>query len=195
MKSLSLKKGVAIATAAFVLTACESLDTKDEFVEEPVQEETETTAAPAEPQITEEELAAQRAAEAKRKAEEAARRAAEKAKQQMAKLREIRTFYFDFDQSSIKSESRENLAAHAKFLVANPSVKVLLEGHCDERGTKAYNIALGESRAKAVAQFLKVNGVSDSQIETISYGEEKPAAKGQTESAWSKNRRVFLEYK
>ncbi|WP_156502735.1 OmpA family protein, partial [Oleiphilus sp. HI0067] len=78
--------------------------------------------------------------------------------------------------------------------VQNPSAKIVLEGHCDERGTKEYNIALGERRANSVAQFLKVNGVSASQIEVVSYGEESPAVAGSNETAWSKNRRVVLQY-
>jgi peptidoglycan-associated lipoprotein len=189
MKSNSFKHGLAIVFAGLVLTGCESMSTADESevenadaaAAEEQQANAETSAAPAEEQISAEELAAQQAKEA--------------AEREQAALREVRTFYFDFDQSAIKSESRAPLTAHAAFLSANPSLKVVLEGHCDERGTKEYNIALGEDRAKSVAQFLKVNGVSDSQIEVISYGEERPAMMGQNEDAWAKNRRVFIEYK
>lgn len=186
MKLNLFKKVFALMFSVFVLVGCESMDTQDESMETAgsdvsSSQEAATSGAPEEAQVSAEELAEQKAKEAAMKAE--------------AALREIRTFYFDFDQSTVKSDSRAALSAHAAFLSANPAVKVLLEGHCDERGTKEYNIALGESRAKAVARFLKVNGVSDAQIETISYGEERPADAGHNEAAWTKNRRVFIEYK
>ena len=112
-----------------------------------------------------------------------------------AALRRITTFYFDFDTAEIKAESRDVLAAHARYLANNPDVNVRLEGHTDERGTKEYNLALGERRANAVQRFLVVNGADRSQIETVSYGEEKPAAMGSNESAWAQNRRVELIFR
>ena len=111
---------------------------------------------------------------------------------EMEAMRQITTFYFDFDTSEIKPEARDVLVAHAKFLAANPSQQVRLEGHGDERGTKEYNLALGERRANAVERFLIVNCASRGQIETVSYGEEKPAVMGSTDSAWAQNRRVEL---
>lgn len=110
-------------------------------------------------------------------------------------LRRITTFYFDFDTSEIKPEARDVLAAHARFLAGNPNRSVRLEGHTDERGTKEYNMALGERRANAVERFLVVNGASRGQIETVSYGEEKPAVMGSGESSWSQNRRVELIFR
>lgn len=112
-----------------------------------------------------------------------------------ASLRRITTFYFDFDTSEIKMESRDVLAAHARYLANNPDVNVRLEGHTDERGTKEYNMALGERRANSVQRFLVVNGADRGQIETVSYGEEKPAAMGSDESAWAQNRRVELIFR
>ncbi|WP_100639710.1 peptidoglycan-associated lipoprotein Pal [Marinobacter salexigens] len=109
-------------------------------------------------------------------------------------LRDITTFYFDFDTSEIKPEARDVLMAHARYLSGNPGQKVRLEGHGDERGSKEYNLALGERRANAVQRFLIVNGASRGQMETISYGEEKPAVMGSTESAWAQNRRVELVF-
>ena len=109
-------------------------------------------------------------------------------------LRDITTFYFDFDTAEIKPEARDVLVAHAQFLANNPGQKVRLEGHADERGTKEYNLALGERRANAVQRFLVVNGASRGQMETVSYGEEKPAVMGSTESAWAQNRRVELVF-
>jgi peptidoglycan-associated lipoprotein len=121
------------------------------------------------------------------------RRAAQEQAEQEA-LRDITTFYFDFDTSEIKPDARDVLVAHARYLADNPRQQVRLEGHADERGTKEYNLALGERRANAVQRFLIVNGASRGQIETVSYGEEKPAVRGSTESAWAQNRRVELVF-
>ncbi len=105
-----------------------------------------------------------------------------------------RTVYFDFDKSEIKSEAREIIEAHARYLSANPSVRIVVEGHCDERGTREYNLSLGERRAKAVQQVMSLLGVSSSQIELVSYGEERPAVMGHDDDAWAMNRRVEFLY-
>lgn len=102
-------------------------------------------------------------------------------------------FYFDFDQSQVKPDAVVALRGHAKYLVSNPSAKVVLEGHADERGTREYNMALGERRAQAIARVLTVNGVSSSQIELVSFGEEKPVVMGHDKSSWAQNRRVELK--
>ncbi|WP_440053462.1 peptidoglycan-associated lipoprotein Pal [Pseudoalteromonas sp. T1lg65] len=120
--------------------------------------------------------------------------AEEKLREKYEALRQEQIVYFDFDKSTIQSQYTELLQAHADFLVKNPSVKVLIEGHADERGTPEYNIALGESRGKAVAKYLQSLGVSDSQISVVSYGEEKPMVKSRTEEAFAKNRRAVLVY-
>lgn len=126
-------------------------------------------------------------------AERRERQAREEAEQEAKMgLRDVTTFYFDFDTAEIKQEARDVLVAHARFLKLNPSEEVRLEGSADERGTKEYNLALGERRANAVERFLVVNGASRDQIETVSYGEEKPAVMGSGESVWSQNRRVEL---
>jgi len=101
-------------------------------------------------------------------------------------------FYFDFDQSIIKPESRAALTAHAQ-VYGNNSDSLRLEGHADERGSREYNIALAERRANAVRDFLVLQGVDRSRIETVSYGEERPAALGSGENAWAQNRRVELK--
>jgi len=103
--------------------------------------------------------------------------------------------YFDFDKSSIRADFTAMLDAHAAYLVAMPNAMVVLEGHADERGTREYNLALGERRAKQVATYLLVKGVSGAQIDTVSLGEEKPLAIGKSESEYSQNRRVELVYK
>ena len=101
-------------------------------------------------------------------------------------------FYFDFDQSALTADSREALDAQAARL-RDTTGMIRLEGHADERGTREYNLALGERRAKAVANYLAIQGVDRSRIETISYGEEKPVAFGQDDQSWSMNRRVELK--
>lgn len=114
--------------------------------------------------------------------------------EKMETLRQENIVYFSFDDSRVSSEYAQMLQGHAEFLVQNPSLTVTVEGHTDERGTPEYNIALGERRAKAVAQYLQNLGVSASQIETVSYGEEKPLVNASTQSAYAKNRRGVLVY-
>lgn len=102
--------------------------------------------------------------------------------------------YFDYDKDEIKSEYVAVIAAHAKYLNGNPSRKARLEGHTDERGSREYNIGLGERRAQAVRRALSLQGVPDTQLTTVSYGEERPAVTGSDEAAYSKNRRVEIAY-
>jgi peptidoglycan-associated lipoprotein len=104
-----------------------------------------------------------------------------------------RVVYFDYDSSAIVDAAMPMLKAHAEYLAANGN-SITVEGHCDERGTREYNIALGERRADAVRRVLLANGVSGNQIKIVSYGEERPAQLGHDESAWSKNRRSELMY-
>ncbi len=100
--------------------------------------------------------------------------------------------YFDFDESVIKPEYQNVVDAYARYLTANPTAKVRLEGHADERGTREYNIGLGERRGNAVESALRAKGVSGQQLSVISYGEERPAEAGHNEAAWAKNRRVQI---
>lgn len=101
-------------------------------------------------------------------------------------------FYFDFDQSLLRPEARAALAAHAERLKAWPK-NVRLEGHGDERGTREYNMALGERRANTVRDFLMLQGVDGALMETVSYGEERPAMMGTGDRAWAQNRRVEMK--
>ncbi|MBQ0719299.1 MAG: OmpA family protein [Gammaproteobacteria bacterium] len=101
-------------------------------------------------------------------------------------------FYFDFDQATLKPESLAALRIHAQRLIANP-VSVRLEGHADERGTREYNMALGERRGSSVREFLVLQGVDASLLEVISYGEERPASLDSTDSSWALNRRVEIK--
>ena len=106
-----------------------------------------------------------------------------------------RTFYFEFDRARLSEADLRVLAMHADFLRDFRNRSVLIEGHCDERGTREYNLALGERRAQAVHQFLTSSGVRPSQVEMVSFGEERPEDPGHDESAWAKNRRAVLEYR
>ena len=102
----------------------------------------------------------------------------------------LQTVYFGFDSSNLDSETKEAVKANADFLKANANVDIQVEGHCDERGGRQYNLALGERRAKAVRDYLVALGVESKRISTISYGNERPKAEGSDESAWSQNRRA-----
>lgn len=105
-----------------------------------------------------------------------------------------RTVYFMLDSSDVMPDFIPVIAAHAQYLIANPNQRLILEGNADERGSREYNIALGEQRSKSVAGLMKAQGVSDSQLDLVSYGEEKPAVSGSDESAWERNRRVEIVY-
>jgi peptidoglycan-associated lipoprotein len=105
-----------------------------------------------------------------------------------------RTVYFDFDRDEVKEEFRQIVSDHGKYLAANPGAKVRLEGHADERGSREYNIGLGERRAQAVRQALLLQGAGASQLATVSYGEERPAVTGSDEESWALNRRVEIVY-
>ncbi len=105
-----------------------------------------------------------------------------------------RVVYFAFDQYSVSGQYQGMIEANADFLKDNGNREVVIEGHTDERGSREYNIALGEKRANAVRDVLLSYGVSSSQIDTVSYGEERPAVEGSGEAAWSKNRRAVIEY-
>lgn len=104
------------------------------------------------------------------------------------------TIYFIYDSSDVQPDFIPVINAHSQYLVAHPNQKLTLEGHADERGSPEYNIALGDQRAKAVAGMMKAQGVSDSQLVLVSFGEEKPAVFGSDESAFERNRRVELAY-
>lgn len=105
-----------------------------------------------------------------------------------------RTFYFDYDRAVISAEDLAVLEMHASYLRENPQRSVVVEGHCDERGTREYNLALGERRSDAVRSFLTSAGVSPRQIESVSYGEERPPIVGHNEAAWAKSRRAEMIY-
>ena len=109
-----------------------------------------------------------------------------------ASMPNVRTVYFEFDSSEISGDGQALVEGWAAYLAANSSARVRLEGHCDERGTREYNVGLGERRANAVLQALTSRGVSARQLSVTSYGEERPVATGHDESAWQQNRRVEI---
>ncbi|PCI52219.1 MAG: peptidoglycan-associated lipoprotein [Gammaproteobacteria bacterium] len=174
-------KNVVIALPLLALAACSSNDNSDEQSNIDTNANTELTQ-----QVTEDSVqvtAAKRAAEIE-----------EQKRQELAKLRSEHIIYFDFDVSNVSDQFTGVLDAHAEFLNANLDVKVLIEGHADERGTPEYNIALGERRAKAVETYLENLGVDSEQLSVVSYGEEKPMVKDRSEGAFAKNRRAVIVY-
>jgi peptidoglycan-associated lipoprotein len=102
---------------------------------------------------------------------------------------QLQTVYFDFDSFKLRGDARATLKSNADYLKANPNITVQIEGHCDERGTTEYNLALGERRADATRNYLTKMGIAKSRVSVISYGKERPADAGHDESAWAKNRR------
>lgn len=177
MKNVTLyTKWLGLVFAALILAACSGNDTKEQ----------EAAAAAAEQAA--QEAAAQEAAQ-----QEAAAAAAATQREAEAEAAAMGTiFYFDFDSSSLTDEARAQVDAHVAALLGNND-SVRLEGHTDERGTREYNLALGERRANAVRDYMVANGVPSYRIETVSYGEENPVAYGSGESNWQQNRRVELK--
>lgn len=184
MRFNNIVKCLAIALPLTVLSACSSNSNTDE------NSQVDTNA-----QVTQNANAAQEARDSVQVT--AAKRAAEikeQKRQELETLRSEHIIYFDFDVSNVNEQYSAVLDAHAAFLTANADVKVLVEGHADERGTPEYNIALGERRAKSVVTYLENMGVDASQLTVVSYGEEKPMVKDRSENAFTKNRRAVLVY-
>lgn len=181
-----------LALPVLFLQGCETLGTAEKKAAEPEVAVEERAAA------AEAEAATAAAARAR---EEAAARAAQAAAgfqgdplDDPASLLAKRVFYFDFDSSEVAAADREAIAAHAAYLAQHPDAALRLEGHADERGSREYNIGLGERRAIAVRRLLLLQGAGSGQLETISYGEERPVALGHDESSWRLNRRVEMIY-
>ena len=172
-----LKTAVGLAAAMAVLSGCSSTQTSSE-----ASAETQAQAA-----------AKQAAAEAAAKQAAADMAAAEAAAKAEAAANLETVFLFGFDTSTLSEKVRADLDAQAEFLKTRTDV-VRVEGHTDERGTPEYNLALGERRAQAVANYLAIKGVPRNQMQIVSYGEEKPAVQGYGESVWSQNRRVELKF-
>lgn len=106
-----------------------------------------------------------------------------------------RSVYFDFDQFVIRAQDRSVVEAHGKYLASASALKVVIEGNADERGSREYNLALGQKRAQAVVQSMKLLGATEAQMEAVSYGEERPKATGRDEASWAQNRRADIRYR
>jgi peptidoglycan-associated lipoprotein len=181
-------KGLVIALPLVTLMACESGPTEAEMEAEKNR-------------IAQEQAEADRLAAEAREAtvqagvlEKQAMSAEVERKATLDALQANQTVYFDFDRASISSQYYGQLDQHAKFLRENSSQSIVIEGHCDSRGTPEYNIALGERRAKSVETYLQNAGVSSSQISVVSYGEEKPINNYTSDAAFAENRRGVLVY-
>ncbi len=179
MNANQLLKSLLIAVPMLTLAACSSSQGADDAANQ---------------QTNQQEQGQQSGSGVELDSAERTKTPAEVRAEKMETLQRENIIYFAFDNSRVSAEYGQLLADHAEFLVQNPNVDVTIEGHADERGTPEYNIALGERRAKAVAQYLQNLGVSASQIETVSYGEEKPLVNASTQAAYAKNRRGVLVY-
>lgn len=159
-------------------------------------EEKARRGGPAEERARQDALAAQKAIEERRLLEERLREEASQ-RREREDLAELERFlnediHFEFDKSSLLPEAREILRRKAKWLKAHPDVLVIIEGHCDERGTSEYNVALGDRRAWSAQTYLVNLGIVPERLTTISYGEESPLDPGHNEEAWARNRRAYF---
>jgi peptidoglycan-associated lipoprotein len=190
-RSMTVLLILGFVLSSFLFTAsCAKKQVREEApaVVDREAEERARAAAEAKARAEAEERARLEAERERAAAEARARAAAE------AKAREMRNFeseliYFDFDKSELKPAAQETLTKKASWLKANRDYSVRIAGHCDERGTNEYNLALGERRANSAAKYLIALGVGEDRISTVSYGEERPADTGHNEEAWAKNRR------
>lgn len=132
-------------------------------------------------------ISGQELGEARLTAEDAARLEA-------AGFQATNIIYFDYDSSQLKTDDEQTVDKHAQYLIDNPNIKIMLEGHADERGSREYNMALGEKRAYSIKELLQLKGVGKQQVQTVSFGEERPEISGHDETSWSKNRRAVFVY-
>lgn len=169
----------------FTASCAKKTVTSDTDVTQPIEDE-DLKAKEAAEKARQEELAKQRALEEERLKEEAAR--IEAARNQFV----MEDIFFDFDSFTILPEAQGLLSSKAEWLQDNPDVSVTIEGHCDERGTVEYNLALGDRRAQSAKDFLINLGIAESRLNTISYGEERPVDPESNEDAWARNRRAHF---
>ncbi|MBW1694191.1 MAG: peptidoglycan-associated lipoprotein Pal [Deltaproteobacteria bacterium] len=169
----------------FTVSCTKKAVTSDVDMTQPIEDE-DLKAKEAAEKTRQEELARQRAIEEERLKEAAAKR--EGARNQFL----TQDIYFDFDSFSILPEAQEILSSKAEWLQNNPDATVTIEGHCDERGTIEYNLALGDRRGESAKAFLVNLGIAESRLNTISYGEERPLDPDNNEDAWGKNRRAHF---
>lgn len=190
MRKVICLLSLVLFCGALLLSGCakEQMVKQDEPVAAPSAEQKPAKAEPVKQPVKEETIASPVITESPLSKEEAAA-VASAADEQAVKL--LNAVFFDFDSSTLSEASRDTLSANATVLLKKqPNLKVQVEGHCDERGSAEYNLALGERRAKSAMNYLVTLGVPASRLSTISYGEEKPADPGHDEAAWAKNRRA-----
>lgn len=173
MENNKLNRTLSVVFALALMAGCASTDTQDDS------------------DVDSDRPSAEEQRDAEARAREEAERARQRAEQEAREELEY-VFYFDFDTAALQSGVRAELDKHIALLKDN-NKNVRVEGHADERGTREYNMALGERRANSVANYLIVNGIPRYRIETVSYGEERPVAHSHDEEAWEKNRRVELK--
>lgn len=176
-----MKKMLVLAGMALVLGACSSTQQPAQVADTkqaPVQQSTAPTQPPTTASTTTQQTPATRL---------------DPLKDPKSPL-SSRVIYFDYDKDVVKAEFQALVQAHAKFLSENRTRKIRLEGHADERGSREYNMALGQRRADAVRKAVSVLGVSGDRVETVSFGEDKPKSSGHDEAAWAQNRRVEIVY-
>lgn len=171
---MTLRQVTILALAGLLLVGCKRRTPADVPSPTPVTVADDDAAARA------------RAAEEERLREERARQA------ELARVRETLTdlIYFDYDSEALTEQAQNQLRTKAAILRANPSIRLRVDGHCDERGSTEYNLALGQRRAEAVRTFLAGYGITSERLATISYGKERPLVEGSSESAWARNRRA-----
>lgn len=157
-----------------------------------VKQDTEMSSTAADDAARQAELERQRRLAEEQRLREEALRNAERAKMEARQRFENEDVYFAFDSAALSMEAQNVLRDKAQWLSTNPDAAATIEGHCDERGTNAYNMALGDRRATSAKNFLVNMGIADSRMNTVSYGEEKPVDPGHNEAAWAKNRRAHF---
>ncbi len=180
-----LWKFFLISAVLIPLTACETMGLKEE------EKNAEAAAVEERSTATEEEAAEAARARAMEEAVEFRGHPLDNPDSPLAK----RVVYFDYDRAEVTDESRITVEAHAGYLTSHPGASITVEGHADERGSREYNMGLGERRANAVRRLMALLGASGDQIRSVSYGEERPAVEGHTESAWQYNRRAEIIYR
>jgi len=189
-----IRQTLVIALVAAVAAGCASQQTSEEASPATPQATVSTQPAPGAPaSSTEQPGAMQSGSQPMASTGSSAAAAGSQSSGAMAPSAD-RSIYYDFDKSIVKDEFKSLIESHGGYLSGHPGAKVTIEGNCDERGSREYNLALGQRRADSVKAKLKLLGVGDAQIETVSWGKEKPKAKGHNETAWAQNRRSDIVY-
>lgn len=183
----TIRNTVLALLAAAVLTACAATTTPEP---QPAPAPAAVEPAQPAPQVQAAQPAAAPAPTAAIREEAVTEPVVQTAQKTEAVVADLTRVYFDFDQYALTTEARDTLNLNATILKANPALKVKIEGHCDERGSNQYNIALGERRAQATQNYLVSLGVDGNRLSTVSFGEEMPLEPGHDEAAWAKNRRA-----